>query len=330
MSKYLDGDTDQLAPVLHDWLMEKYGHTESKETEREYGAVLMRLRSDLHNADLDLDSDPKQVSTFIEHWVSLPQRESKVTLSAATRKQRLSIISSFYGYAIRAEVLEINPTARIKPPKVREYASATPIEPEEVERCFKAINADITIGRRDLALLLIAFTTGRRASELAHMQIGDLAFSGDLVLVRWPHMKGGKVYLDTLEPFPSRALVDWLHMWYGGDWPRKPADTPIWVRVEGDESQRGQQLSYHGIRLIFQRRLGPSHTKIHASRHSFSLMLLQSKKGSLMQLKERLGHESLDTTYRYARHILEGRDSERAQIGGAFGFGEYERKDGDE
>lgn len=318
MTTLIEGQSDPLALLLHQWLQAKKGLSGSSATENRYGHVMKLLRDDMHYNGFDLDGDPESIAQFVQNWVTTPRRIDKKVISANSVKQQLAIISSFYDYAIKHEKLKANPMRRIDYPKVQEYASAEPMDYIEVTRCMKRIDLTGRMGQRDFALLAVAFTTGRRAQELVSMSLGDIAPMGGAWMVRWPRVKGGKVKHDTLEPQVAQALLFWIISWYGPEWRTLPTDTPVWVRVE---RKIGERLAYHGMRLIFFRRLGANAGRMHASRHSFARYLLKNG-ASVLEIQERLGHGSLDTTYRYLKSVGGGEGEKRTQVANLIGLGE--------
>nr|MBA3826856.1 site-specific integrase [Ktedonobacterales bacterium] len=200
-----------------------------------------------------------------------------------------------------------------------EYEGATPLDFRFVRERLKTIPIQTLLGQRDLAILTVAFSTGRRASELVNLSIGDISRADDSLRLAW-QAKGGKRPFNVLEPFAADALRSWLRRWYHAGWERK-IDAPVWVRIEGDELQQGNRLSYWGIRDVYIRWFGEEATKVHSSRHTFAAMKLKSG-ASLLELMTALGHESLDVTYRYAKHLaqaFEG-DPHGAQIAALLGF----------
>ncbi|MBA3823284.1 MAG: tyrosine-type recombinase/integrase [Ktedonobacterales bacterium] len=303
--------SDPLAILLHDWLIAKRGRTNSAATEDTYGPILAKLRTALQGNGLDLDSDPRAVAQFVERWVGVPQRISTTSVARSTQKQRLSAISSFYAYAIKHGWLTENPCKRIDYPRVEENAGAKPLATETVIRKLEAIDRTNIVGLRDLALLLVALKTGRRAAELASLSIGDIAPVGAKVMIRWSRTKGGKTKGDLVEQDASAALCLWLTARYGSEWETESPDAPVWVALEGRGALTGERLGYHGIRGIYGRRLGT--TKVHTSRHTFAALLL--KKATVQELQQRLGHGSLDTTARYMRKLDDGQEDSRTEIG---------------
>src|SRR5205807_9355519 len=89
----------------------------------------------------------------------------------------------------------------------------------EVRAMVETLKLDILSGARDRALLLVGFAGAFRRSELVSLDVGDVAFSADGLVVQLrrskadPEGQGRKVGL----PFgsnpltcPVRALRDWL------------------------------------------------------------------------------------------------------------------------
>src|SRR5262249_20771191 len=152
---------------------------------------------------------------------------SRVTSN--TYNQRLAILSSFYRYAIKHEVLEVNPIERVERRVVRKEHAAHALPPKAISQGLKAIDRETREGKRDHALLQVALSTGRRVSEIAGMRSGHLTWAGQTVIVRWPRCKGGKTMTDTLPTKTTTALLDYLHALYGQDLTRLPGNTPVWV-----------------------------------------------------------------------------------------------------
>jgi site-specific recombinase XerD len=285
--------------------------------------VLEAFRLALQTAALEMDGEPRIIATFAERWASTPQRRFKaqVQLSPASIKHTLDIISSFYRYLLRHEVLLRNPIDLVERPHTGEYESATPLDFRFVRDRLKEIPVQTLLGQRDLAILTLAFSTGRRASELAALSIGDISPAGASLRITWL-AKGGKQPFNVLEPFAADALRSWLRRWYHAGWETK-REAPVWVRIEGDELQQGTRLSYWGIRDVYIRWFGEEASKVHTSRHTFAAMKLKSG-ASLLELMTALGHESLDVTHRYAKHLAQAieADPQGAQIAALLGFGD--------
>ena len=94
----------------------------------------------------------------------LPGSRHKGEIAPATKNQRLAILISFYQCANKRGFLTIgNPIDLVDRSPVQPYARAYGLEQEEVQERLLKIDVTSKAGLRDFALLLVLFTTGRRA-----------------------------------------------------------------------------------------------------------------------------------------------------------------------
>src|SRR5579863_5901451 len=86
------------------WLDEKFGRSESYKTKHAYEITLHSFRTSLQGAGLDLESEPALIAPLAHGWAGYSAREGH-SVTPSTFNQRLAIVSSFYEYAIRNDVL---------------------------------------------------------------------------------------------------------------------------------------------------------------------------------------------------------------------------------
>ncbi len=96
------------------WLERKTHRSCSASTRRTYSSIMSSFRTALHIAHLDFDSDPQRVAEIACLWATRRQvlhtDQSEERASFSTFNQRLSLISSFYKFALQQGVLTgINP-----------------------------------------------------------------------------------------------------------------------------------------------------------------------------------------------------------------------------
>src|SRR5262245_36224876 len=163
------------------WLKNKSERTGSTKTKRAYGDTINGFRAMLQAAQpvpLDLDStDYRALRIAAEIYAS------GNGVSPATFNQRLAILSSFYTYAIKQEVVDKNPIKLIDRRPVQEKDAALPMSDTEIAQALAAIDRRALEGLRDYALLSLAVTTGRRARELASLVWGDVRLTAKKMLV---------------------------------------------------------------------------------------------------------------------------------------------------
>jgi len=288
------------------WLDAKAKRTGSAKTATAYATTIAAFRALLRNHALDLDSDPALVALVAQGWAG------RGDPAPATFNQKLAILSSFYSYALRRDLLKgSNPVSRVDRRPVQGYAGAIPLPYLEVRARLGAIDRATLVGKRDYALLVVGLQTGRRLSELAGVRHGDMSMSGERLTVIWRRCKGGKTMSDTLPAAVARAVGEYLHALYGDALLREgvPPDAPVWMSFARNGS-RGRALGIQSVADICAKRLGTS--KVHALRHTFA-RAMEDAGAKVSEIQARLGHDSLATTGRYlaALHRADNPHAER-------------------
>lgn len=171
---------------------------------------------------------------------------------------------------------------RVRVPQAGEPPALTKAEEERITRAAARRNA------RDHAIIAVLRYTGARVEECARLDLADIvmtARTGDIRLVG----KGDQVRTNPL-PAPARtALTAWLEV-------RGRDSGPLWT------GQRGP-LTVSGITqvvLAVGADAGIEGLRPHRLRHTFATRLRQAG-ADVAQIRELMGHASLDTTGRYFR-----------------------------
>ncbi|MGD8605657.1 MAG: tyrosine recombinase XerC [Myxococcales bacterium] len=216
---------------------------------------------------------------------------------ASTMKKKMSALRSFFRFLLRRRIIERNPAAGLRSPKVPKTLPRF----LSVDQAFRVMDSppkeqsrSTSLRARDQALLETLYGTGVRVGELASMDLAhcDLTESSARVLG-----KGGKERIVPLGKTAAAALRDYL--------ParrellaksRKPDSEALWL------SQRGRRLSVRQVQNIVRRHgtLGAGRGDLHphAIRHTCATHLLDAG-ADLRAIQELLGHASLSTTQRY-------------------------------
>lgn len=312
------GQAERLNLLIEEWLLEKYQQTQSRKTLETYRTTLSQYRAALQQQGLDLDRLDclSQLVTTARLFSVFSARGKEVAVS--TSNLRLAVLSSFYEFAQRNDLLEINPIDKIKRGKTQRYQGAHALEPEIVQARLRSIETDTLDGKRDRALLLVYLQTCRRLSEVASLLWRDLrietsAGRQEQITLTFERCKGAKRMVDQLPTGISLVLLSWLRSYYGEDLSLSP-DAPIWVALAAggrNGKNRGNQLGNQAIADICKKYLGTS--KVHTTRHTGTLLRL--KAGATVQdIKKQLGHDSLATTDYYIEILLQGPDAFASQV----------------
>lgn len=288
--------TMTLEQCIAAWIHAKAHRSESKKTAKAYQETLAHFQDLLHGQGIDLDADPAIVAPLAQGWAGMG-KHGEVT--PGTFNQRLSILSSFYKYAITHEVLHVNPIERVERRVMRKYNAAHFLESSAVKEGLAAIDRSIIDGKRDYALLAVALETGRRVSELAGLRYGHLHKHGSTCTVTWIRCKGNKQMTNELAERTTKALYDYLHAHYGSKLGILPANAPVWVSYSPRSA--GQAIGIRTIARLCEKYLGTS--KVHALRHTWAVTM-QRRGAKLSEIGRGLGHSNLKTTSDYLEELL--------------------------
>ncbi len=216
---------------------------------------------------------------------------------ASTLSKKVSAIRSFYRFLLKRRIIDDNPAAGLRSPKV---AKSLP-RFLTVDQAFRVMDSPPNererakpLQTRDRALLETLYGTGVRVGELAAMNIDDCDFEARSARVLG---KGGKERVVPLGRAALEALEAYL-----------PERRALLAKSTGDDanalwlSRRGSRLSVRQVQNIVRRHgtLGAGRGDLHphAMRHTCATHLLDAG-ADLRAIQELLGHASLSTTQRY-------------------------------
>ncbi len=299
-----------LEQALQDWITES-ARSKSDRTPAIYRETIMQFRERLHAKALDLDSPVIAVRAVAREWLN--ERE----VSWATFNQRRSILSSWFKYAIRNDVLAYNPIESIKLREKGAKQAAHALSESQVKTIMASIDRSTAPGLRDYALLSVAFTTGHRAGELARLRVKHLTFQDTVCSVEWERCKGGKQMTSQLQKGATSALYTYLtdSRVYGNRLLTMPGDSPVWLSFSDRNFK--QAIGYGTINNICERYLGTS--KSHTTRHTAAVNM-SKQKASLEQIRQFLGHSNAKTTSDYLEEQLGYVNPFAEQLEAAFGI----------
>lgn len=256
-------------------------------------------------SELDLsDLDADLIGSFL---TSLEQQRR---CSARTRNARLTAIRSFFSYASYQEpglsahiqrVLAIPYKRQVRP-------MVAFLSHEEIEAVLATPDGSTWLGRRDHALLTLAFQTGLRLSELTSLDRSAIAFgAGAHVRCRG---KGRKDRSTPLTTGTAAVLRSWLK-------------EPVPQTEVLFPNARGGRLSADSVQYLVRKyaqvaavrcpTLRGKRVSPHVLRHSAAMELLAAGVDSSV-IALWLGHESVNTTQIYLHAHLALKEAALARI----------------
>lgn len=253
------------------------------DTVRSYEGVLRLLT--LRHADMNTlepfahpQNGPELLHDFLEnHWGDADE---------ATRRQRMSILASFFEWAYRTDRVSANPIGRMQRPRRRQKGATRPRVPEpHVARLVSSAGS-----LRDEAALLLLARLALRREDLRLLQLADIDLARDEVYLR--HAKGGK---EHVLPVAFRQLREtlYLHLQERGGGPAEYLLYP--------KTHRTRPLSRAGIANWFNRcvdQAGLAGYTMHQLRHA-AIDQLRRDTGDVEIARLLARHENVAVTQDY-------------------------------
>ena len=132
------------------------------------------------------------------------------TGSVATQRQHLAAVRLLFDHLLEKGVVDINPAARAKAPRLERGSAHTPIfEQSEIKAFLDAIKVDSLIGKRDKALFGVLLYTWARVSAVVALKVESYyERKGE----RWLRLseKRGKIHDVPVHSKAREAIDQWL------------------------------------------------------------------------------------------------------------------------
>jgi len=209
--------------------------------------------------------------------------------SARSVARALAAWRSFSRFCVQHGVLTTNPGVGLRNPRLPRRLP-TPLPAEALARALDALGAEDATGRRDRALMEVAYSVGLRVSELVGLNLGDIDHRAGLVRVR------GKGRRERIAPIGRIALAALARQVEGEGRAGAAPGEPVFL------GPSGRRLSARTVQRVVRRRLlglaAGLKVSPHTLRHSFATHLL-NRGADLRAIQELLGHRSLRTTQIY-------------------------------
>ena len=219
--------------------------------------------------------------------------------SPRTRNQRLAAIKSFAKMVslIYPEYKDLAQVIRNVPQKRFQKRLIGYLTPNELLKVFQSVDLKKPEGVRDYAILHLLADSGARASEIAALKIDYLDQDQNTLAILG---KGNRYRQISLLPKTVELMTLYINKHRSK--PGSLYQNNLFI------NQRGQALTRHGIHRMCKKYLTmalpekrlKTLSPAHSFRHSCAVnMLVQGK--DLTEIKNRLGHEKLETTMVYLR-----------------------------
>jgi site-specific recombinase XerD len=149
---------------------------------------------------------------------------------------------------------------------------------------------------RDWAIIDTALSSGLRVSELAALQVGDVAVGHGQAEILVRSGKGGKARQVRIGPDLKAHLREFL-AW------KEVRGEPVVPEAPLFASERARAYTTRGIQKRFEKACadaGVARRGVHACRHTYASVLYRASGYNLRLVQKQLGHSSIVTTQIYA------------------------------
>jgi integrase/recombinase XerC len=229
-------------------------------------------------------------------------------LSKASVARALAAIRSWFKWMARQGYVEQNPASLVATPKLPKHLPRVPTI-EEMNRVVDSVGEDggdetAAWPERDRVIFELLYGCGIRNAELVGLNLRDLHWANDAILVRG---KGRKERYVPMGDAAAVALRAYLPL---REAKISVAQTRSGARIDQDALLLNARLRGSGRlttrsvgRIVKQVALAhglPADVHPHTLRHAFGTHMLEEG-ADLRAIQELLGHERLSTTQRYTQ-----------------------------
>lgn len=277
--------------------------------------IYLKSKKNIPLKDISLDMLENIQTGELEDYIaylSNYQSEAGERINNTTKgKQRkISCLRSFYNYFAKRDLIKRNPTLALENLKTQDK-EITYLTPDEVARFLDNIETGANLSKnmksahektmlRDLAIFTLLLGTGIRISELVGLNLSDIDFNDNSIMVL---RKGGaieKVYFgkevaDALANYINHGRINVLGVPWAGD------ENALFL------SLKHNRISVRAVQKLCQKY---NITSKHITPHSMRATCgsdLYAQSGDIYLTAAVLGHASVDTTKRHYAKMAEER-----------------------
>ena len=237
--------------------------------------------------------------------------------SRSTQRQHLAAVRLLFDHLMMRGVVEYNPAARAKPPRlVREFSHTPVFEEAEIVTFLDSIKQNSLKDIRDKAIFCVLLYSWCRVSALVNLVVGDYYERAGQRWLRFPE-KRGKEHEVPVHSKAREAIDCWLE---ASGLSSNPAAPFFPAFVKGRRSTQLKPLDRRSVLKLVEKRAKASGIIKRVCCHSFRATGITEymNSGGTIEIAQKIaGHKSPSTTRIYDRSgdSLTIEEIERVQIG---------------
>ena len=247
------------------------------------------------------------------HVIAWRQDMERRKLKPASRRRKLSALSSLFDYLCDRNAVAGNPVDGVERPAANGNEGNTPaLGDQQARRLLEAPPADTLKGVRDRAILATLLYHGLRRSELCALLVGDLHSREGVAHVR-VHGKRGKIRYLPVNPAAQRLVEAYLERSGHRDDVGGPLFRPVANNRTGELNRPLDPSSlYQNVIRKYGRETGIDAEvvglRVHSLRATAATNAL-SHDADIAKVQDWLGHANISTTRLYDRRKSKPEDS---------------------
>ena len=277
----------------------------------ERNSVLSKMDITDYKLDILDHITREDIEEYME-YVTLYDKEGKELSNEEFGKARkISSIRSLYNYFYKAELIETNPPALVRTPKLHEHEIIR-LEPDEVANMLDQVEGGEGLTKaqkrfhdktknRDVAMITLLLGTGIRVSECVGLDLNDVDFRNNGIRV---HRKGGYdavVYFgDEVEAALKAYLEERKEIL-----PQQGSENAVFLSLQN------KRISVRAVENLVKKYAQTVTTLKHITPHKLRSTYgttLYKESGDIYLVADVLGHKDVNTTRKhYAAQTDENR-----------------------
>lgn len=224
------------------------------------------------------------IAESIEHLITKGTQEGRLWSDSTANGYR-AILASIFKHACKQDYLKKNPVSVISEKKIMKKSTVGYYTNKEIDKIFE--NSE----KKWKAFYNFILNTGLRSGEIINLawENVEIDSSEPMIYIREYEDWKPKTYEERMIPINDYALEILKKQ-------KMNNSKYVFCRDDGNRYQKNHPYSVLKTKLKKINVLGD----IHKFRHTFATIFISSKSGTIYDLKELMGHSSIETTQIYA------------------------------
>lgn len=266
-----------------------------------HSGILISNDEELDAVDITgIEPDFYKTVTLDDAYAFLSYCRNERSNKEKARARKVSCIRSFFKYLKLNNIIADNPMINLDSPKLKKSLPKY-LTVEQAQKLLMAVTGPYK--ERDYCIITFFLNCGMRLSELVSLDYNKIVINGDsaFVVITGKGNKERTVYL-------NHACISALNA-YMKVRPKDgvKASDKYALFLSNRKTRISPKTVQHMVDVYLEKAgLGSMGYSVHKLRHTAATLMYQTGKVDLLELKEILGHENLNTTQIYT-HLLDAK-----------------------